>query len=213
MSYANLTNEGRWIRAQDNPTRAFIGHTKKRVENRDVVACISGPEGYTKSTCAEHLGNIFDENFSRDHVVYTAKQYLETIRDSPEQTAIIPDEGVEIFHNRNSQKKENKIVNEVLMECRVFHHFHLCCFPRFMSVDLYLRTFRVWCWIRCTSPGRAEVRLRNWDIPVGESEEEAKRAYPIVCGVTYDPIKEEEWDRREAKKKAFVKKKISKAIA
>lgn len=203
-----LSREAAWVKRQENSPKAFITLAKNRVKKRDGIFSITGPEGSTKSTCAEHLANILDNNFTRDNVVYDAKSYLEAIINNPPRTAIIPDEGVEIFHNRNSATKESKMVNEVLMECRVFHQYHLCCFPRFLSIDLYLRTFRVWTWIRCLRPGKAEVRIRNWNVEVGETIEEAKEAYPVVCGFTYPPIDAEEWKDRENKKKNYVKRKV-----
>lgn len=203
-----LSREARWIVSQPNPTDAWLYRCHARLQNRDAVVCITGPEGHTKSTCAEHIANIVDSDFTRENIVYNARDYLERIVNAPKRSAIIPDEGVEIFHNRNSARKESKLVNEVLMECRIFHHIHLPCFPRFMSTDLYMRTFRIWSWVRCLRPGVAEVRVRNWNIPVGETEEDAKEAYPVVCGLLYPPIDEDEWAEREKEKEDYVAAKV-----
>lgn len=207
------SDEAYAIRTHRTPHKAFLRRIQQRVENElDAVILITGPEGYTKSTCARHIGRLIDDDFSEKNVQYTVEGYLEAIRDLPRGSVVIGDEGVEMLHNRNSMKKENKITNEVLMECRIMGLVHLFCFPRFDSVDIYLRDFRVWAWIRCLKPGVAEVRIRNWEVPVGDRANEAKQAYYPVCNIEYPKLDTPEWDDNKQRKEEFIEDKITEAL-
>lgn len=203
------------IRESGVPTQRWVRELEKRLEELDAVVVVTGPEGSGKSTFARHLAQRVDSGFSNQRVHYSPRHYLEDLVDRSPGEAIVFDEGAEGLHNRNAMANENKKLNEILMECRIYHLLNIVCFPRFRSVDLYLQKFRAWSWVYVeihpeTKERIANIRIRNQrvDIPTDAKLEDLHEAYPLAARCTFPKIESDDFERNEKRKKEYIRRKV-----
>lgn len=114
----------------------------------DWVHIICGGEGEGKSTLGIEMCSYVDPYFIRNmNLVSTLPQLKESYKKIGENnrigSAINIDEGALLFLARNSMTTENKIACNMLRGLRGMNPFIVICMPDFVSLDPYIRDFRV----------------------------------------------------------------------
>lgn len=206
------------IRASDQPMRTFINLTKQRLHyNLDLLGAVTGNEGEGKSTLIWTLGDLFVDTMDSTFIAYRPLQYLKKakhIRNNYPVPRILGfDEAVSGMHNRKSMHKANQKMNEFLMICRAWNFFHMAAFPRFGSMDVYIREHRAVVWIDIEEMGTAWLRIRDPKIPVGEDIHQARMAFPKACRITWDAVDTPEWREYEKNKDRFIEQFLNEALS
>lgn len=113
----------------------------------DWVHVICGGEGEGKSTLSILLCDYIDHRFMKNmRLVSTLPQLKEAYRhigDNGTGQAIDIDEGALLFLARNAMTTENKIACNMFRGLRGYNPFIVINMPDFMSLDPYIRDFRV----------------------------------------------------------------------
>lgn len=111
----------------------------------DHVHIICGEEGEGKSTLGVEMCCAIDPHFSRKmNLVSTLPQLRKAYKEIKRTgSAILIDEGALIFLARNAMTTENKIACNMLRGLRGLNPFIVICMPDYVSLDPYVRDFRV----------------------------------------------------------------------
>lgn len=215
----------RRIRAQESPWGWLVAYLRARTNGRparenlvlgipvpgkqDHMGLVTGPEGRGKSTWMVKLAKALQVDFSLlDQTSWSARDYLvNSIQLGPGSVNAF-DETPDAIDNRRASSSGNVGTNQALMMNRAYRHHQLFAYPRFDGADPYLRDFRVMMWYRVVGMGRVECRMRDWHQPVGDTEHDALKAYPLVARVSFGPERSEEWAEYERRKEIAVDEKI-----
>lgn len=134
--------------------QSLLGHMYYNVlyNNLDCLIVMSGREGYGKSTLAIHTWRYINHlrktwnlpsNFNVNNIGLTSKTFLESIKNSNKGDVVMYDEAALGLYNRQSMKKSNTTLNQVLMICRYKNLFLILNIPDFMALDAGVRRRRV----------------------------------------------------------------------
>lgn len=171
----------------------------------DAVVAFTGPEGTGKSTCAWLLAHMLDPSFHQNRVGFNTTECIEISKDLDPKSIATVDEGVEGLYNRDHARKENKKWQKWMMVSRQRNLGVFLCYPRFLSLELYMREFRVWSWVEITSRGKAHFRVRNWSYSV---EHEPNLAFPVVAAMRFPPVEKtsytDGWEELQERKWNYV---------
>lgn len=194
------------VRSSNSPATAIVELARERTCDIDLdcVIVFTGPEGLGKSTAAWTLLAGIDPTFGADRIAWTPKKFLELASQINGGEAILFDEVVQGMHNRSSMSQQNKDMAEFLHICRAWNRVMGICYPRFDGLDLVIREHRAWLWVRVLGIGRAELRLRDHTVPVGETESDALAAYPIVGGMRWNKIDTPGWKKAQVRKDRYL---------
>jgi len=108
----------------------------------DVVGIIDGREGSGKTTKGFQLCKLVDPTFDIDRVVFSEKQFDETIINSKPGQAMCLDEGMNVFFSRTTMSSTNIAGVRILAECRKRNLFLLIILPSFFELDRYVSLHR-----------------------------------------------------------------------
>lgn len=134
---------------KDHNLTSNLNYIYKFINEKDYdwVHVICGGEGEGKSTLEIELCDFIDPNFLKNlRLVSTLSQLKEAYRIISENgsgQAIAIDEGALLFLARNAMTSENKISCNMLRGLRGYNPFIVICMPDFISLDPYVRDFRV----------------------------------------------------------------------
>lgn len=127
----------------------------KMKKDFDYMICLSGREGVGKSVMGYHLGKMIDKNFNiKNNIVYNLQEMENKIRNLPSYSAVLIDEGMEVFYKRDWNNKDRKRVIKILSTVRQRNLCFIFCVPRFTDLDEYLRNWRIRCWVKVFARGK-----------------------------------------------------------
>lgn len=137
-----------------------IGKLIKHIwaQSGDILICVSGDEGSSKSTLAYWLAVMAQKDFDiKTQMAYTGRLGIKLMLELPPQSVCWMDEN--LFYKRDHAKKENKAANIILQRVRYKKRLYIICSPRLGDLDEYIRNHRVKLWFRVLSRGEAEVLI------------------------------------------------------
>jgi len=114
-------------------------------KDRDYVMVIDGEEGSGKSVLAQQVGKKLDPKFNIDNIVFTADQFMRSIKTARRFTCIVLDEAFNASNARASLSQVNRAMLGVATEMRQRNLFIIMCIPSIFDLDKY---FALW---RCRS--------------------------------------------------------------
>lgn len=181
----------------------------------DVVNVFTGPEGVGKSTLSYLLASLLDENFSAERrTAFGTSEVIDISENLEPGDFVEMDEGVEGLFNRDAMRKENKNWQKWMIICRQKNLGVHICFPRFQSLDLYMRQFRVWTWFHVKERGEAWIRVRDWNHSPENDAPDFYQSYPVVARIEYPSVEEfaknrsyiniEDWKKKQEKKAEYI---------
>jgi hypothetical protein len=112
-------------------------------DNYDQITIVTGYEGSGKSVLASQISTMVSPEMSINHVGYEPKDLIKIFKNIKRGDTIWLDEGALFLFSRNSLKKENKILVELLSIVRQLNLHLVICVPNFFILDTYLRDHRV----------------------------------------------------------------------
>ena len=113
-----------------------------RTNDEDVFWVVDGPEGSGKSTFAFQVAKFLDESFCVDRIVFTAKDFRNAIIKAKKFECIVFDEAFRGLSSRSALNEINKMLVELMMECRQKNLFIIIVLPSFFMVDKYVALHR-----------------------------------------------------------------------
>lgn len=181
----------------------------------DAVIVFTGPEGVGKSTLSYEIASLNDKNFNaRMRTGFGTQEAIQIANRLSAGDIVEMDEGIEGLLNRDSMRKENKDWQKWMIICRQKNLGVHICFPRFDSLDLYMREFRVWTWFDVVERGKAFIRVRNWAISPEQDAPHYYESYPPVACITFPSVEEfaegrdwvslEDWKAKQDKKREYI---------
>lgn len=123
----------------DGYLKSNLENVKKDVRKRnfDSFICITGREGYGKSTFAFQVAMFLDPTFDLDRVCFTPDQFVEAVQSAKKFEAIVLDESVGWLSSRGSMSKFNKQLIKIFSEMRSKNLFVILVIPSFFELDKY----------------------------------------------------------------------------
>lgn len=103
----------------------------------DAFLCISGREGFGKSTLAMQCAKYLDNTFSVDRVVFTAEQFKDAVEKAEKYQAIVFDETMGYLSSRGAMSKFNRALIKIMSEMRSKNLIIILCIPNFFELDRY----------------------------------------------------------------------------
>lgn len=181
----------------------------------DAVMVFTGPEGVGKSTLSYEIACLNDKNFNaRMRTGFGTSHAIKIANRLGQGDIVEMDEGIEGLLNRDAMRTENKDWQKWMIICRQKNLGVHICFPRFDSLDLYMRQFRVWSWFDVRERGKAFIRVRNWSASVDEDAPHYFQSYPVVACIGFDSVEDfaetrdwvnvEDWKYKQEKKKDYI---------
>jgi len=163
---------------------------KKLMEHRDQdwLHINIGQEGSGKSTLGLRMAQYFDDDFDVDNIVFTPDQFISRSKKLEQYSAIVVDEGANVFYSRDAMTKGVKKAVKFLTQMRELNLFIIINIPNFFIIDKYIREHRTKSMSRAIKPGWFHFysKRRMDDI-------ERKNG-----GINYpDPVFRDTWDKME----------------
>lgn len=106
--------------------------------NQNVVGAVCGETGSGKSWTALKIGEMIDPHFSRENVVFSAKEFLESFESHSRGEVVVYDEGQE-WSARRSMSKKNVEMSDIMTMLRFTQVNVLFTVPDISMVDVNLR--------------------------------------------------------------------------
>ena len=153
---------------------------KKTREDYDAVVGITGDEGVSKSTLANHIGfdtdraYTFEKNclFSPDE-----QSMVEAIRKLPRFSTVNADEAIKILYKQ--QWWVQVFINKFYRLCRQDNKISILCMPRFSEFNEGFRNHRILVWIHLLDRGIGVVFMKDWN-PFSPDPWHVKDNYNII---------------------------------
>ena len=136
---------------------------KRAREDYDAVVAITGDEGVSKSTCANHIGFKVDKNYSFERSVLfapTAEGLVESIKKLPRFAAVNADEAIKVLYKQTWWLQT--FINKFYRLCRQDNKISILCMPRFSEFNEGFRNHRILFWIHLLDRGIGIVYQKNW---------------------------------------------------
>lgn len=121
---------------------------RKHLDNDyDAWGVADGPEGKGKSTFLIQLGIIIDPDFDIiENVIYRKRERYEKLTSRDKGQALIDDEGMRDYYKQFWNTSEQKKANIIYSQSRQTNIFVGIAIPRFIDLNIYLRSWRVRNW-------------------------------------------------------------------
>lgn len=117
---------------------------KKRVQERDedYFWAVDGEEGSGKSTFVMQLAKYVDPSFDLSRVVFTANDLQRVIVGASKGQAVVFDEAFRGLSSRAALGEMNRMLVQLMMECRQRNLFVFVVLPTFFLLDRYVALWR-----------------------------------------------------------------------
>jgi len=153
---------------------------KKTREDYDAVVGITGDEGVSKSTLANHIGfdtdraYTFEKNclFSPDE-----QSMVDAIKKLPRFSTVNADEAIKILYKQ--QWWVQVFINKFYRLCRQDNKISILCMPRFSEFNEGFRNHRILVWIHLLDRGIGVVFMKDWN-PFSADPWHVKDNYNII---------------------------------
>src|SRR3990167_970762 len=115
-----LDKEGNKLFWMSEEQVMLYDRVKKKIneEDKDVLAIFCGETGSGKSLAAMKAAYYVDPHFNIDQICLDRKEFINAIIDSPKHRAIIGDEAITLFFNREILTQENRIIIRLMEQIR-----------------------------------------------------------------------------------------------
>lgn len=116
----------------------FPGYIKQRIsKNKNFLCAITGPTGSGKTYSSLRLAEILDEEFNKDRIVFTPKEFINLLNngDLKSGSVIVFDEAGVSLNNRAWQSIANNLIQYVLQTFRHKNYIVLFTAPDFSFID------------------------------------------------------------------------------
>jgi len=110
--------------------------------DQDRVYVISGREGSGKSKLARQLAYLIDPTINLDRIIFSSDEFKKAIYKAERGQAIIWDECFKGLSSKHAISTENKLIVQLLQECRYKNLFIFLVLPDFFSLEGYASIFR-----------------------------------------------------------------------
>lgn len=111
-------------------------------KDEDYFFVIDGSEGAGKSVLALQLACVLDPSFELKRVVFTAKDFQGAILKADRGQAIVFDEAFRGLSSRSTLNEVNKMLVQLMMECRQKNLFVIIVLPSIFMLDSYVALHR-----------------------------------------------------------------------
>jgi hypothetical protein len=138
---------------------------KKTREDYDAVVGITGDEGVSKSTLANHLGFNTDKayTFEKNCLFSPNEQSMvDAIRKLPRFSTVNADEAIKILYKQ--QWWLQVFINKFYRLCRQDNKISILCMPRFSEFNEGFRNHRILIWIHLLDRGIGVVFMKDWNV-------------------------------------------------
>lgn len=112
-------------------------------KNYDEITIVCGYEGSGKSVLASQIATAVSPTFKKERVGYDPEDLPTAFKDVKKGETVWLDEGALFLFSRNSTRRENKVIIQLLSIVRQMNLHLIICVPNFFIVDTYLRDHRV----------------------------------------------------------------------
>jgi len=164
-----------------------------------------GYEGSGKTTIGWLICKIIDPEFTAKNVAFTFDQLIMLIEQLPKYSAIMVDEGAEIFFNLNTTSREGKEITKKLTQIRSKNLFILINIPDFTLLQKYIKNHRLLSLTRVISRGVCEFHSKNNLFKIKLNPQTKKIEYPKPSFYDRFPkVEGEEWNEYLKKKDTFL---------
>lgn len=179
----------------------------------DWVWVVIGYEGMGKSTHAWGLCNEIDPDFNVKKVVFTFDELVLAMDRAKPYSAIMIDEGAEIFFNLNTTTKEGRIIQRKFMACRSKNLFYVICIPDFQALQRYMATHRISCLTRVIRRGVCEFYSKKRILKIRKDKNSKGLVFPKPNFFgKFNKVTGTEWERYLKKKANFQKLESSRKV-
>lgn len=137
---------------------------KKTREDSDAVVGISGLEGSSKSTLANHIGFHTDKRYTLEkNCLFSPDEdsMVKAIRELPRFSAVNADEAIKILYKQ--QWWVQVFINKFYRLCRQDNKISILCMPRFSEFNEGFRNHRIQIWIHLLDRGIGVVFMKDWN--------------------------------------------------
>lgn len=117
---------------------------RKRVtmKDEDYFFVVDGEEGGGKSVLAMQLAFLVDPTFTLSRVVFTPEDFKEAILSADKGQAIVFDEAFRGLSSKGAMSQVNKLLIELMMECRQKNLIVFVVMPTFFMLERYVALWR-----------------------------------------------------------------------
>ena len=134
-----------------------LDYVKREVIRKDFDSfiCVTGREGFGKSTLAGQIALYLDPTYNLDRCTFTAEQFEEACRFAEQHQAVVFDETMGYLSSRGAMSKFNRKLIKIMSEMRSKNLFVILCIPNFFELDRYaaihrttglIRVYKRGCW-------------------------------------------------------------------
>jgi len=132
----------------------------------DHIMAIDGDERLGKSTLAYHWCKLIDPKFPGEDawkICYDYTEFYQAIERAKKYSAILLDEGAEMFYKLDFMRVESKEAKKCLMRIGAKNLFICIVIPNFWDLDKYFTNHRVrtWCHVKARGVFRFHVRKKR----------------------------------------------------
>jgi len=100
-------------------------------------------EGTGKSTMALQIAQSIDKNFHTGKIVFDKFQFINAVDKAEKYSAIVVDEGAELFFYLNSMSRESKELTQLATTMRYKNLFVIICIANFKMLQWYFKSHRL----------------------------------------------------------------------
>lgn len=111
-------------------------------EDFDMFFIVDGLEGAGKSVLAQFMAGYLDPTLNIDRICFNPEEFVEAVKKAKKNEAIIYDEAIGGLMGRAAISSVNKMLVQVLAECRQKNLFVFIVLPCFFELDRYPAIWR-----------------------------------------------------------------------
>lgn len=128
----------------DGFLKSQLDNVKKRINQKDEdrFFIVDGREGRGKSVLVMQLASYCDPTFTLERVVFTADDFKEAIINAKKGQAVVFDEAFRGLSSKTSLSAVNKLLVQLMMECRQKNLIVFIVMPTFFLLERYVALFR-----------------------------------------------------------------------
>jgi hypothetical protein len=136
----------------------FMRHLRSRLDsNYDICCVVTGTEGKGKSSTALQLAYALDSTFDVSRIGWNVDECITIAVNAPKGSAVLLDEAFDAAFNRQAMSNANKKWVKFLGTARARNLGVFICFPRYASLDPYIRLHRATHWVHVVERGLQKV--------------------------------------------------------